>query len=279
MSDSSADAAARTATNPEIEPGTESAAVGEAIRLRSVSVRFSIGGDRPLIDALVDVDLTVATSERVALLGESGAGKSTLLDVVAGLTPPTSGAVEVLGAPLDALRGRAMRRHRAAVGVVRQAQGVPGAMRVVHNVNGGRLGSWSTWRAITSLVRPRRMDDVERTLASVGLAGMSDRTTAELSGGQQQRVAVARALVEPRRLLLADEPVSAVDPRLSDDVLASLCGAETRPALVISLHDPDLARRHVDRIIGLRDGRVLFDRPAGDVSDPDLDELYRVVPD
>ncbi|WP_083908517.1 phosphonate ABC transporter ATP-binding protein [Ilumatobacter coccineus] len=249
-----------------------------ALRLTAVTVDYVVGSNTAGVRALHEVDLTIAPGERVALLGESGAGKSTLLDVVAGLTVPTSGSVEVLGAAIDELRGRALRRHRADIGVVRQQHGLPESLRVVHNVNAGRLGTWSTWRALTSLVRPRGRAEVDSALAAVGLAGLADRLTGDLSGGQQQRVAVARALIEQRRLLLADEPVSAVDPKLSDDVLRLLRAADGDPAVLVSLHDPGLARRHVDRIVGLRDGIVHFDLPVDEVSDRRIDDLYRITP-
>ncbi len=251
------------------------------LRLVSVTVDYPVGvarSGRSSVRALDHVDLTVVAGERIALLGESGAGKSTMIDVIAGLTEPSSGTVEVLGARLGELGARALRAHRASVGVVRQQHGLPEQLRVVHNVNSGRLGSWSAWRAVTSLVRPRGRADVEVALRQVGLDGLADRQTGELSGGQQQRVAVARALIEPRRLLLADEPVSAVDPKLSDDVLRLLCAADGDPTVVVSLHDPALARRHVDRVVGLRDGSIVFDLAVGDVSDRRLDQLYRIAP-
>lgn len=249
-----------------------------AVRLESVTVDYSAGGRASSVRALDSVDLIVGVGERVALLGESGAGKSTLLDVVAGLTAPTSGSVEVLGHRIGELRDRRLRRHRSEVGVVRQQPGLPESLRVVHNVNAGRLGSWSTWQALSSLVRPRDRAAVDRALSQVDLAGLADRQTGDLSGGQQQRVAVARALIEPRRLLLADEPVSAVDPKLSDDVLRLICGADGDPAVLVSLHDPALARDHVDRVVGVREGRVVFDLAVTDVSDRRLDELYRITP-
>lgn len=230
------------------------------------------------MSALAGIDLTIGAGERVGLLGSSGAGKSTLLDVLCGLVVPTNGSVEVLGAPIFSLDERALRRHRSRVGVVRQAHGLPGQLRVIHNVNGGRLGSWSTVRALASLVRPQNRTDVDKVLERVGLRGTADRRTDELSGGQQQRVAVARALVQDPDLILADEPVSAVDPTLSDDVLGLLGDtSHGRRTLVVSLHDPGLARRHVDRIVGLRDGRVAFDLASSDVSDTRLDALYRAV--
>ena len=195
-----------------------------AVVLRAVDVRYApstAGG--AAVDALLDVTLRVERGERVALLGASGAGKSTLLDLVAGLVPPAAGSVEVLGTSLESLGGRPFRRHRSRVGVVRQQHGLPPSMRVVHNVNAGRLGRWSTGRALASLVVPLGRTEVEAALAQVDLAGVTDRRTGDPSGGQQQRVAVARILLQEPELILADERVSAVDPRLSTDVVTVLC--------------------------------------------------------
>lgn len=252
-----------------------------AVELRSVSVDFRVRrphGPGSTVSALADIDLTIGVGERVGLLGSSGAGKSTLLDVIAGVVTPTAGDVQVLGATTESLDERALRRHRSRVGVVRQPHGLPGHLRVVHNVNGGLLGSWSPLRAVTSLIRPHGREEVRAVLDRVGLDGLSDRRTADLSGGQQQRVAVARALIQDPDLLLADEPVSAVDPTLSDDVLTLLSPTTpTARTLIVSLHDPALARRHVDRVVGLHQGRIAFDLPSSDVTDMVLDDLYRLV--
>lgn len=248
----------------------------DAVRLTSVSVDFTGPSNTSTVQALVDLDLTVRAGERVALLGASGAGKSTLLDVLAGLVEPTAGSVEVLGTMIAGLRERALRRHRSRVGVVRQHHGLPGSLRVIHNVNGGRLGVWSTPRALASLARPHGRADVDRVLLAVGLEGLADRRTGDLSGGQQQRVAVARSLLQRPELLLADEPVSAVDPKLSGDVLTLVCDrSASERTSIVSLHEPALARQHVDRVIGLRSGRIEFDLDPHDVSDALLDALYR----
>ncbi|MGA9276823.1 phosphonate ABC transporter ATP-binding protein [Ilumatobacter sp.] len=249
-----------------------------ALSLHGVAVDYRVGGG--VVHALAGVDLAVQAGERVALLGASGAGKSTLLDVVAGLVRPTAGSVTVLGEPIGDLRGSALRRHRSQVGVVRQAHGLPGSLRVIHNVNGGRLGSWSALRGLSSLVVPLGREEVDAALERMDLGGLSDRRTGDLSGGQQQRVAVARTLVQDPRLVLADEPVSAVDPRLSSDVVTALCAPSDsgeRRTVVLSLHDPDLARDHVDRVVGIRAGRVVFDLPPADLDDDLVTDLYASV--
>jgi phosphonate transport system ATP-binding protein len=215
----------------------------------------------------------VASGERVALVGASGAGKSTLLAVANGSVLPTAGSVRVLGTELGA---RPPRRLRARVGTVHQSLELVGRLRVVHDVNAGRLAQWSAARAAWSLVRPQGLPEVLAALERVGLADRAFERTERLSGGQQQRVAIARLLVQQPDLVLADEPASALDPVLADRALTLLgeLALARGGALVAALHDPGLVRRHCDRVVGLADGRVVLDRPVAALSAADLAGLY-----
>jgi phosphonate transport system ATP-binding protein len=228
--------------------------------------------------ALHEVDLTVAAGERIAVVGASGAGKSTLLGVLNGSVLPAAGAVRVLGADPSALRGRALRQLRARTGTVHQHLELAGPLRVVHNVNAGRLGSWSAARAAWSLVRPAGLEDVRTALERVGLADRMFERTDRLSGGQRQRVALARLLVQRPDLVLADEPASALDPALADLALGLLGEPSARGgALLACLHDPALALRHCDRVVGLTAGRLTLDAPAAALSLVELERFYGVV--
>jgi phosphonate transport system ATP-binding protein len=224
--------------------------------------------------ALWEVSLTVRSGERVALLGPSGAGKSTLLGLLDGTVEATSGDVVVLGERPARLPPRARRRLRSRVGAVHQRLELVGQLRVVHNVNGGRLGRWSLPRATWSLVRPQGLPEVLAALEQVGLADRVFDRTDELSGGQQQRVALARVAVQDPDLVLADEPVSSLDPALAARVLDLLTAVAAGRSLVASLHDPALAVHRFDRLVGLRDGRVVFDLPPSAVHGALLDDLY-----
>jgi phosphonate transport system ATP-binding protein len=225
--------------------------------------------------ALAGVDLTVGPGERVAVVGASGAGKSTLLAVSNGTVRPTAGSVEVLGADPASLGGTALRRLRARVGTVHQHLELPGQLRVVHNVTAGRLASWSGARAAWSLLLPQAVPEVRAALARVGLADRMFERTERLSGGQRQRVAVARVLLQEPDLVLADEPASALDPVLADRVLALLGEVAARGgALVAALHDPRLALRHCDRVVGLAAGRVVLDAPTAGLRTTDLTDFY-----
>jgi phosphonate transport system ATP-binding protein len=236
------------------------------------------GGGTPLLDlidvsvrygatttpALCDVSLTVHAGERVALIGPSGAGKTTILSLANALVLPTSGRVEIMGVDSVELGARAHRDVRRLVGTIPQGNALVGPLRVAQNVASGRLGRWGPLESLRALVRPREK--------------LWDRAD-QLSGGQQQRVAIARTLFQGARLLLADEPVSALDPARSADVLEVLDSAvRDAPdrALVASLHDAPLALRYCTRIVALRDGRVEFDKPVGEVDQSELDVLYEL---
>ncbi|WP_068433690.1 phosphonate ABC transporter ATP-binding protein [Piscicoccus intestinalis] len=246
-----------------------------ALRLRGITLRYGAGAP-----ALADVDLEVAPGERVGLVGPSGAGKSSLLRLCAGMLAPQSGMLEVLGADPAGLRPRARRALRSRIGTVHQHLDLVGPLRVVHNVNAGRLGRWGSARGLVSLLRPLDVAAVDAALAQVGLDGMRDRRTDRLSGGEQQRVALARVLVQDPDLVLADEPVSSLDPVRAEAVLSLLTGvvAGRSRTLLVSLHDIDLAVRRCERLVGLRAGRIVFDLPASEVGAAERAALYRAGP-
>jgi phosphonate transport system ATP-binding protein len=226
--------------------------------------------------ALAGVSLTVRAGERVAVLGPSGAGKSTLLGVLAGVVRPTSGRVRVLGGDLGTLRPAELRRMRSRIGAVHQQLHLVGPLRVVHNVNAGRLGRWSGLRALCSLARPQGLAEARAALHLVGLADRLHDRTDTLSGGQQQRVALARLIAQAPDLILADEPVSALDPALAEEVMELLATVLTGHGrtLVAGLHDAASARRWCDRVIGLAGGAVVFDLPSGQVTPDRTAALY-----
>lgn len=244
---------------------------GIALRLSEVEVVY------PGAKALAGVDLVVRAGERVALIGPSGAGKSTLLGLCNGTVAPTRGRVEVLGDDLamaDRARARAI---GARVGTVYQRLHLVGQLRVIHNVNAGRLGSWSRRRALWSLIRPVGTEEAGAALAKMGVGHKLYERTDRLSGGEQQRVALARVLVQDPELVLADEPVSSLDPARAREVMGLLgVLAEGGRTLVVSLHTFGLAREYCDRVIGMRGGKVAFDRPAADVDDDLAARLYQI---
>jgi phosphonate transport system ATP-binding protein len=241
------------------------------VRLRGAGRQF---GSRP---AVVDVDLTIAAGERVAILGTSGAGKTTLLSMLNGSLRTTSGEVEVLGSNLANLPPARLRAVQRRIGTISQRLDLVEAVRVLHNVNAGRLGRWSAATALATLISSRADPTATEALARVGLPWAVHERTERLSGGERQRVAIARLLVQNPELVLADEPVSSLDPARAAGIL-ELLGAVERPVTVVmSLHQPELARRHCTRVIGLRDGRLVFDLPADELGEQVLDNLYALT--
>jgi phosphonate transport system ATP-binding protein len=224
--------------------------------------------------AVGPVSLRVAAGEAVALVGPSGAGKTSLLRVLAGQLVPSGGAVRLAGRePARLPRAELPRR----VGLVSQRLDLIPQLSVKHNVQAGALGRWGLLRSLAALVLPLEHPPARDAATRVGLGELFAQRVAELSGGEQQRVALARLLVQDPAIVLADEPVASLDPALADDLLALLrrLVRERGRTLVTSLHTPDLARRHFDRLVGLRDGRVAFDLPTREVTDDVLRALYR----
>lgn len=243
-------------------------AVPPAVWLHRVSVR------RAGTLALREVSLSVAAGERVALLGSSGAGKSTLLAVVNALLSASSGEVQVLGTRLSSLSVGELRRLRMRIGSMHQHLDLVGPLRVVHNVNAGQLGSWSLPRAAWSLVRPNGVAEATTVLERVGLADRIFDRTDELSGGQLQRVALARVLLQDPDLILADEPVSSLDPALASQVMQLLTDLAGDRTVLASLHNPELAKLHFDRVVGLSHGEVVFDVDSDALTEEALRALY-----
>jgi phosphonate transport system ATP-binding protein len=234
--------------------------------------------------ALAPLTLDVADGEAVALIGPSGAGKTSLLNLIGAVLRPSEGEIDVLGVRPWAIAPAALRRLRARIGLAHQAPPIPPRQRVVTAVLAGRLGQWSSWRGLRSLIYPVDAAGASAQLARFDLDERLYERCDHLSGGQLQRVGLARLLYQQADLMLADEPVSAMDPALADRAVQVLVDeARARGVtLIASLHAVDLARRHFPRIVGIerdeRDGgggRIAFDRPASEVTDAMLDALYR----
>jgi len=226
--------------------------------------------------AVAGVSLTLAGGERVAVVGPSGAGKTTLLRVLGTSLKPGEGTVRVLDEDPWRLGASALRSLRARIGVVHQAPPIPPRLRLVTAVLAGRLGRWSAWQALASLASPRDVAGAHEALARLDLADRLFDRCDRLSGGQLQRVGIARVLYQQPDLLLADEPVSALDPTLADAAVGVLVAeSEDRGAtLVSSLHAVDLALKWFPRLVGMRAGAIVFDLPTHAVTSEMLRELY-----
>ena len=242
------------------------------LELRNISVP---GRELP---RLADVSLQVEPGERVALLGASGAGKSTLLAVANGVLQPAQGEVLWSGEP-RARRQRILRRQQARIGTLWQDLRLIEELSVQQNLNSGRLASWGWPRAVLNLLMPLESEACAQALRQLDLdPQLLQQPVGRLSGGQRQRVAIARLLRQQPHLLLADEPLASLDPRLAKDLLQLLLEQARAPrALLLSLHRPYLLAGF-DRVIGLRQGRIQFDLPIHALANSELEALYAGLP-
>jgi phosphonate transport system ATP-binding protein len=243
------------------------------ISLEALSVRHP-GAAAP---ALSDLHLAIADGEQVALIGPSGAGKTTLLHTLALAQQPGSGTLAAFGTTPWTLSSTQRHALRAKLFLAPQTPPLPPRQRVVSAVLAGRLPQWSLWRAIVSLLRPADPQAAFDALARFDLQHKLYARVDRLSGGERQRCGMARLLVSEASLFLIDEPLSALDPTLALQTLHVLQDeARARNAtLVCSLHQVELARALFPRIVGLRDGQVVFDAPRETVTDAMIDALYR----
>lgn len=224
--------------------------------------------------------LSVAPGERVALVGPSGAGKTTLLRLLGASARPTEGSVQAFGEDTAQLGPSDVRRLRSRIATVPQHLALVPNLRVIRNVLLGRVGRQSLAGSVAHALFPgqERTLAVHEVLERVGIADKLYQRTDTLSGGQQQRVAVARALYQRPEVLLADEPVSSVDPARARSLVELLDGIakEHGLTLVMSLHNLDLAREYFPRLVGMRAGRVVFDMPSDKICEAQFEALYRL---
>jgi phosphonate transport system ATP-binding protein len=248
-------------------------AAATALSIRGLRKSF---GSRLVLDG---VDLDVRRGEIVAILGANGSGKSTILRCVVGLTEPESGSVHLAGRTTTGLRGNALASARREAAMIFQQIHLVRRLSALDNVCCGALGRLSTHRSLMRMLFP---DDVREEamacLARVGLADRAAERASRLSGGQQQRVAIARALCQRPSVILADEPVSALDPAAADRVLRLLrdLAHDDGLAVVVVLHQPELARLYADRVVGVLQGTVVFDAPPQEMDPEALGALYAV---
>jgi len=232
-------------------------------------------GKRPALD---DVQLQVLHGEMVALIGASGSGKSTLLRHVAGLVRGEAGEVLVNGEPVQSggRISRRVRRIRTGVGFVFQQFNLVGRLPLLTNVMTGMLHRVPLWRSLPRLFSRQEFAVGMDALKRVGIEEHAAQRASTLSGGQQQRAAIARALVQGARIVLADEPIASLDPESSRRVMEILAtiNREDGCTVVVSLHQVNVALKYCPRTVALREGRVVYDGPSAQLSPQLLRELY-----
>jgi len=253
-----------------------------AIHLERVHVQ---GGQRGLLNV---PQMTIAPGERVAVVGPNGAGKSTLLRLLTGMVGATRGRVQVLGRelgpdaaiPLSRSQWRCLRRE---VGVVMQGLHLVPRLSARENVLIGALAQLQGrdgWRSWVRVYPAAQVADADAALAALGMADRATMRTDRLSGGERQKVSLARLQLQRARLVLGDEPTSALDPQATKQVCAALLAAASAPGhtLVTVLHDLDLLPALATRVLGLAQGRVLWDLPLHAVDETALKALYAAAP-
>ena len=228
--------------------------------------------------ALKDINLNIHKGERVALVGPSGAGKTSLLNLLNGSIFPSQGKLRIFGQDVSTIDHQELRQLQNKIGTVYQQFQLVDSLRVVHNVNAGHLGRWKFLKSALSLVWPQEVDKAIHALTQVGIPEKIYERTGSLSGGQQQRVALARILIQDPEVILADEPVSSVDPERSREIMNLLLHLSQRyeRTLITSLHAIEFAFSHFERLIGLRHGRILFDAPPNHISSKMVETLYMI---
>ena len=226
--------------------------------------------------AINGVDLKVEKGQVMALIGPSGAGKSTLIRCVNRLENPTSGEIWLNGENIVKMRSGKLRRARRNMGMIFQEYALVERLTVMENVLSGRLGYVGFWR---SFLRKFPQSDINAAfglLEKVGLDTMVNKRADELSGGQRQRVGIARALIQNPDILLVDEPTASLDPKTSRQIMrliTELC-EENQLAAIINIHDVALAQMYAERIVGLREGSIVYDGPPDDLKPDILTEIY-----
>jgi phosphonate transport system ATP-binding protein len=248
------------------------------IEFDDVSVMYRGG-----VKALRNVSLTIDDGEFVVVVGLSGAGKSTLLRALNGLVPATSGSILVNGTEVVGAKGAELRRVRSQIGMIFQTFNLATRTTVMNNVLMGRLATVPTWRSTLGLWPAADREIAFQALERVGIVDKAYVRASNLSGGQQQRVGIARALAQEPSVMLADEPVAALDPVTSHQVMGDLqrINRELGITTLINLHFLDLARAYGKRLIGLREGQVVFDGDIADVDDDTFRDIYgrAITPD
>ena len=241
------------------------------INYKNVSVTYPGG-----VEALKNINLNISEGEFLIIVGLSGAGKSTLLRTTNGLVMPTQGSVRINNAEITTASKKELKKIRSSIGMIFQTFNLVNRTTVLKNVLTGRLSSVSTLRSTFGMWPQAEKDIAFKSLQQVEILEKAYVRASNLSGGQQQRVGIARALAQEPNVMLADEPVASLDPVTSRVVMKYLkkINEELGITTIVNLHFLDLAKEFGDRLIGLKDGELVYDGKITEVNDQDFQNIY-----
>ncbi len=226
--------------------------------------------------ALKDINLQIEQGEFVAIIGLSGAGKSTILRCINRMHDVTSGMLTVDGVNVNTLKGRELRKFRRKVGMIFQSFNLVSRSTAIKNVLTAEVPEMNFFRVLFGIFdKDQKMHALE-SLDKVGILDKAYTRCDQLSGGQQQRVALARTLNQNPQIILADEPVASLDPIMARQVMKDFVriNKDYNITILLNIHHVDLALQYCDRVIGVREGQIVFDGPAGTITQEQIDEVY-----
>lgn len=227
--------------------------------------------------AMDHINLTIGDGEYLCIIGLSGAGKSTLLRSINRLNDITDGEIVIDGKPITKANKKELREIRTHIGLISQQFNLVKRSTVQKNILSGKLGTYSTFKSVFGLFSKEDYEKVNEVLEKVGLSDKLQSRCDELSGGQQQRVCIARTLFQDASIVLADEPVASLDPVTSNKVLSDLkmINETMGRTVIVNIHSVELAKHYATRIIGLQDGKLVFDGTPAELTDEKLKEIYK----
>ena len=226
--------------------------------------------------AIDNISFTVKDGEFVAVIGSSGGGKSSLMKAINLLVKPKSGSIKIDGEEMTELSSRKLRMKRRKIGFVFQDYNLIDRLSVIENVLTGRLGYKSSLKSLLGIFSKEEYENAEKALEKVGLSEKLFVRGDELSGGQKQRVAIAKALVQEPKIILADEPVASLDVNSSKIIMEYFKEINRVQGItvIINIHDVNIALKYADRVIALKKGKIVFDGKGSEITDDVLKKVY-----
>lgn len=226
--------------------------------------------------ALKEINLTVNKGEFIVVIGPSGAGKSTFIRTINRMIDPSAGEVIFENTHLETAKHKTLRHERAKIGMIFQHYNLIGRTNVIRNVLHGRLGQISFFKSLLGLYSEADKQEAVALLTKVGLKDQMYQRANELSGGQMQRVGICRAMMQHPDLILADEPIASLDPNSAKIVMEQLkeITEERKITCIVNLHQVDFAKKYATRIIGIKEGRIVFDGKPADLKEELISEIY-----